>query len=430
MTPSAIPPFRAAALGLALLIVAGCGAPGGTPSPSTVPATPPSSASATVAPATPSPAPTEAPATPSAGGPDLTTAIAMEDVATGFNQPITVSPWGDGSGRLLVAEQPGIIRLVVAGESQPEPFLDITDRVSAGGERGLLGMAVPDGFGPDSPWLYVHYSGLDDGQTVVSGFRLAEDATTLDAGSEQVVFTTPQPYANHNGGYIGFDATGMLLIALGDGGSGGDPENRASDLGEPLGKILRLDVAPVADGDPYSIPADNPFVDDPDALPEILHYGLRNPFRANVDPATGDLWIGDVGQAAWEEVDVARSGEVGLDFGWRRWEGRHCFNPATGCDPEGVTMPVSEYGRGLGCTVIGGAVYRGEAMPGLVGAYLFADFCSGTLWGIDAQSDDPQEPVGLLQAEPGTSAITLDEDGEILLTLYSAGRIARLVPAQ
>ena len=435
MTPTAIPPFRAAALALALLIVAACGAPSGTPSPSAGPASPAASPTATDAPGTPSPDPTEAPSTapasPSAGGPDLSTAIGMEDVATGFDQPIAVSPWGDGSGRLLVAEQPGIIRLVVDGESQPRPVLDIRDRISAGGERGLLGMAVPDGFGPDSPWLYVHYSGTDDGQTVVSAFRLGDGANpnALDPGSEQVVFTTPQPYPNHNGGYIGFDASGMLLVALGDGGAGGDPENRASDLGEPLGKVLRLDVGPVADGDPYAIPADNPFADDPDALPEILHYGLRNPFRANVDPATGDLWIGDVGQGAWEEVDVARAGASGLDFGWRRWEGRHCYNPATDCDPDGVTMPVTEYGHGLGCSVIGGVVYHGAAMPGLDGAYLFADYCSGTLWGIDAARDDAQEPATLLETQSGVSAIALDEDSEVLMTLLPEGRVVRLVPA-
>ena len=353
----------------------------------------------------------------------------LEDVATGLDQPIVVTTAGDGSGRLYVAEQPGRVRVVEDGTVLDAPFLDITDRVTAGGERGLLGMAFVPGFGPDDPRVFVHYSG-EDGETVISEFRLAspDDPTVLDPGSERVVLTEPQPYSNHNGGWIGFDTDGMLLIALGDGGAGGDPENRASDLDELLGKMLRIDVSDPDGSEPYAIPADNPFDGDSTARPEILHYGLRNPFRASVDAATGDLWIGDVGQGAWEEVDVARGGASGLDFGWRRWEGRHCYNPSTDCSPDGVTMPVTEYGHGAGCSVIGGVVYRGEAIPGLQGAYLFADYCSGTLWAIDAASDAAQEPVTLLETRSGVSAIGLDDAGEVLLTLLPEGRVVRLVP--
>ncbi len=205
----------------------------------------------------------------------------------------------------------------------------------------------------------------------------------------------------------------MLLIALGDGGAGGDPENRASDLGTILGKMLRIDVGgtPLGGGLAYAIPADNPYAGRTDARPEILHSGLRNPFRSSIDPATGNLWIGDVGQNAWEEVDVAPAGARGLDFGWRRWEGRHCFDPATGCDPEGVTMPVAEYGHGAGCSVIGGVVYRGQALPALRGAYLFSDYCSGTLWAIDAGVDAAQSPVTLLETGSAISSISTGEDG-------------------
>ena len=221
----------------------------------------------------------------------------------------------------------------------------------------------------------------------------------------------------------------MLLIGLGDGGSGGDPENRASDLGNILGKMLRIDVGgtPLGGELAYAIPADNPFVGRSDARPEILHLGLRNPFRSSIDPATGDLWIGDVGQNAWEEVDTAPAEARGLDFGWRRWEGLHCYDPATGCDPDGVTMPVAEYGHGAGCSVIGGVVYHGQAVPALRGAYLFADYCSGTLWAIDAGMDAVQAPVTLLETQSAISSISTGEDGEVYLTDMSEGRVLRLV---
>jgi glucose/arabinose dehydrogenase len=220
----------------------------------------------------------------------------------------------------------------------------------------------------------------------------------------------------------------MLLLALGDGGSGGDPENRASDLSSPLGKMLRIDVTKAADGRQYAIPPDNPFIAREGARPEILHYGLRNPFRDSFDPKTGDLWIGDVGQGAWEELDVARAGAKGLDFGWRRWEGRHCYNPSSGCDPTGVTQPVAEYSHDHGCAVIGGVVYHGTALPGLQGRYLFSDNCSGTLWSIDAADDDQQEPVMLLETGASISSVSTGDDGEVYLTDLG-GKLVELVPA-
>jgi glucose/arabinose dehydrogenase len=345
----------------------------------------------------------------------------------GLDQPVLVTVAGDGTGRLFVAEQPGRIRVIEDGAVSPTPFLDITDRVTAGGERGLLGVAFPPGFGAERPVVYVHYSG-ESGATTISELRLdAHDVSVLDPESERVILVEPQPYPNHNGGWIGFDADGMLLVALGDGGSGGDPENRASDPSTILGKMLRIDVLGAADGEPYAIPADNPFAGSADARPEILHLGLRNPFRNSIDPLTGDLWIGDVGQGDWEEVDVARAGARGLDFGWRRWEGRHCFEPATGCDPDGVTPPVAEYGHGAGCSVIGGVVYRGEAIPALRGGYLFSDYCSGTLWAIDSTDDGAQEPVVILETGATISAIGTGEDGEVYLTDLAGGRLLRLV---
>jgi glucose/arabinose dehydrogenase len=361
--------------------------------------------------------------------PDLTAvAIALEPVADGLDQPVFVTGAGDGSGRLYVAVQPGRILVVEPGSTSTVPFLDIADRVTAGGERGLLGVAFPPGYGPSRPEVYVHYSG-SNGRTTISRFRLATgDATRLDSASEEILLTQDQPYSNHNGGWIGFDADGMLLIGLGDGGSGGDPENRASSLDTLLGKMLRIDVLGAGGGQAYAIPDDNPFASGGGA-PEILHYGLRNPFRDSIDPATGDLWIGDVGQGAWEEVDVARAGARGLDFGWRRWEGRHCFDQAAGCDEAGVTMPVAEYGHGEGCSIIGGPVYHGDAIPALRGAYLFGDYCSGTLWAIDAGLDAAQSPITLLQTGASISSIGAGDDGELYVTDLAGGRLLRVVPA-
>ena len=242
-----------------------------------------------------------------------------------------------------------------------------------------------------------------------------------------MILKQAQPYPNHNGGWIGFDSSGMLLVALGDGGSAGDPENRASNLNTLLGKILRIDVLGAPAGQPYGIPPDNPLASGTGGRPEILHFGLRNPYRDSIDPATGNLWIGDVGQAAWEEIDVAPAGSRGLDFGWRRWEGRHCYNPPTGCDPAGVTMPVAEYGHGSGCAVIGGLVYRGQAIPALRGGYLFSDYCSGTLWAIDAGTTPPQDPLTLAETGRRISSIGTGDDGEVYLTDLAGGQLLRLV---
>lgn len=430
MLKLAISPLRGAILVVAGLLLGACGA--GTPNPTNPPPVATSQPSAPGSPTAPPPsAPPSTGPTPSAGAdrPDLADAAVRVDThAEGFDQPVFVTGAGDGSGRLFVVEQAGRIRVVDNGSVASSPFLDIRGRVTAGGERGLLGLAFPPGFGPERPVAFVHYSG-DGGATTISELRLASnDASTLDPASERVILTEPQPYSNHNGGWIGFDTGGMLLIGLGDGGSGGDPENRASDPGSLLGKLLRIDVLGAPAGSPYAIPADNPYAGG-GGRPEVYEIGLRNPFRNSVDAATGDIWIGDVGQGSWEEIDVARAGAGGLDFGWRRWEGRHCFNPSTDCDPAGVTMPVTEYGHGEGCSVIGGVVYRGEAIPALRGAYLFSDYCSGTLWAIDAGLDASQAPITLLETASSISSIGLGDDGEVYLTDLAGGRVLKLVPA-
>ncbi len=384
--------------------------------------TPPSPAGS---PTPPAPSPSAAPDRPDLAG----VRAALETVASGLSAPLWATAAGDGSGRLFVAEQGGRIRVVHNGSLLETPFVDLSGQVTAEGERGLLGVAFAPGFGTSETRFYVHYSG-PSGDTTIAELQATPGADTVDTATERILLVEPQPYANHNGGWIGFDQGGMLLIGLGDGGSGGDPENRASRLDTLLGKILRLDVlGGAAGGLEYGIPVDNPFLGRPDARPEILHYGLRNPFRASVDPATGTLWIGDVGQNTWEEVDAAGADARGLDFGWHRWEGRHCYEPAEGCDPAGVTQPVTEYGHGAGCSVIGGVVYRGSAIPALRGAYLFSDYCSGTLWAIDAGLDAQQAPVTLLETGRMISSIGVDEAGEVVLTDLGGGEVLRLVPA-
>ncbi|MCJ7710655.1 MAG: PQQ-dependent sugar dehydrogenase, partial [Chloroflexi bacterium] len=355
-----------------------------TPAASPIPASPGESTTPTAS----APSSSAAPDHPDLAG----VQVALQTAASGLSAPLWATVAGDGSGRLFVAEQGGRIRVVLDGTLLATPFVDLSGQVAAEGERGLLGLAFAPGFGTSETRFYVHYSN-PSGDTTIAELQATPGADTADTATERILLVEPQPYANHNGGWIGFDPGGMLLIGLGDGGSGGDPENRASRLDTLLGKILRLDVLGGATGGlEYGIPADNPFLGRSDARPEILHYGLRNPFRASVDPATGTLWIGDVGQNTWEEVDTAAADARGLDFGWHRWEGRHCYEPAEGCDPAGVTQPVTEYGHGAGCSVIGGVVYRGSAIPALRGAYLFSDYCSGTLWAIDAGLDAQQAP--------------------------------------
>ncbi len=427
-------PARLAALAASAALVVGCAnqtapatfitAPAGTGAPSSEaesPVAPRATPSASVA-AVPSPN-----VRPSADHPDLAgVRLALQPVAAGLSAPLFVTGAHDGSGRLFVLEQAGRVRVIDGGHLLAVPYLDIASRVASGGERGLLGLAFAPGFGPDEGRLYVHYSD-SAGDTTIADLHAAPGADTVDPSTLRVLLVQKQPYPNHNGGWIGFDPQGRLLIGLGDGGSGGDPGNRASSLATILGKMLRIDVlSGPADGRQYAIPPDNPFASTPGARPEILDFGLRYPYRDSIDPATGTLWIGDVGQNAWEEIDAAPAGAAGLDFGWRRWEGRHCYNPSTGCDPTGVTMPLTEYGHDQGCAVVGGVVYRGSQIPALRGAYLFGDYCSGTLWAIDASGGE-QAPVKLLSTGLAISSIGTDDQGEVYLTDLAGGTVQKLV---
>ncbi len=408
-----------ALLAAVTLLVAACG---GAPTP-TGP-TPP----LVTAPPVTSPAPTETPASTAVPTPPASpaAAIGLDTAVSDLQGPLFAGHAGDGSGRLFVVEQAGRIRVIRDGRLAPAPYLDITDRVRAGGEQGLLGLAFAPTFASDGR-LFVNYTD-GNGDTVVSEF-LAPDpaADRADPGSERVLLLIDQPFANHNGGALATGPDGLLWIATGDGGSGGDPQGNGQRLDTLLGKLLRIDPRP-AGGAPYGIPADNPFAGSADARAEIWAYGLRNPWRFSFDRATGDLWIGDVGQSSLEEVDHWPAGSpAGPNFGWNTMEASACFEPAEGCVTDGLVLPVAEYGHDRGCSITGGYVYRGMAVPGLAGTYLYADYCSGTIWGLDAAAEQPTPRV-LLESGANIVSFGEDEAGE-LYVVDLGGRVLRVVAA-
>jgi glucose/arabinose dehydrogenase len=352
--------------------------------------------------------------------------VSISDFAAGLRSPVFATGRRDGSGGLLVVEQGGTIRIVNSeGSMQPTAFLDISDRVVVGGEQGLLGLALHPDY-ENNGHFYVDYTRQPDGATVVSEFQ-ANDRFA-DPASERVLLTIPQPFANHNGGMVAFDASGMLMIGMGDGGGGGDPDGNGQNQRALLGKLLRIDVN---GGDPYLIPADNPFATSAEALPEIWALGLRNPWRFSFDRQTGDLWIGDVGQGKWEEIDAEPAGQGGRNYGWNTMEGKHCFS-GSGCDEAGLTLPVAAYGHTLGCTVVGGYVYRGSAFPILSGGYLYADYCSGTIWGLsaaDGLANGTAKAEVLLESGVIISSFAEDEAGELYVLDLRGGRVLKLSAA-
>ena len=346
-------------------------------------------------------------------------AVVFTPYADGFVDPVDLA-WRSGDPAVYVVQQNGLIAPVLDGVVG-DTVLDLADTVSYGGEQGLLGLA----FHPTEALAYVNYTREGDGATVIAQYAVGDDGV-FDPTSAREVLVIDQPYPNHNGGDLTFGPDGFLYIGTGDGGAGGDPERRATNVGELLGKMLRIDPTP--DGaEPYSIPADNPFVGVDGARPEIWSVGLRNPWRFNFDSATGDLWIGDVGQGEWEEIDLVRAVDGagrGVNFGWSAWEGTHRFNVDE--SSEGTTFPIFEYQHGaLGCSVSGGDVYRGSAVPSLVGWYLFSDYCSGLITAMRATDGvlDGQLQLGTL---PAVSAISSGPDGELYVLSLGDGTVYRI----
>ena len=377
------------------------------PPPSSTPEIAPQpSVQPTIFPATAAPTQSAPVAVPSFPDPS---AFTWQLIASGLERSVDLQP--DGSGRLYILEKPGRIRLYENGQLAPTPFLDINDRVNDdSNEMGLLGLAFHPQYAQNG-YFYVNYTGKG-GDTFISRFQTTVNG--VDPASETILLTIKQPFPNHNGGALAFGPDGYLYIATGDGGFQGDPMGNAQSLEALLGKILRIDVDSAS---PYALPADNPFGN------EVYHYGLRNPWRISFDKATGDLYIGDVGQGEWEEINhVAAGSRGGLNFGWDYYEGNHEY------DPQGVTgeyvFPVAEYSHTEGgCSVTGGYVYR-VAMPEWSGIYLYGDYCSGYIWGLMQVNGQWQARL-LFEAKVRITSFGQDESGEVYL-LSDGGEVFKL----
>jgi uncharacterized protein (TIGR03437 family) len=350
--------------------------------------------------------------------------IRLVQVAAGLRNPTEIQFPPDGSGRLFVLEQAGRIRIVKDGAILDPPFLDWTRNVSSGGERGLLGLAFPPGFAAKQ-YFYINYTD-PQGNTAVSKLRVSSDPNRADAGSEHVILPVVQPFANHNGGHVGFGPDGFLYIGMGDGGSAGDPNGNGQNLNTLLGKLLRIDTE---SGGDYVNPSTNPFMNRAGARPEIWAYGLRNPWKFTFDRENGNLYIGDVGQSRAEEIDFQpASSKGGENYGWNRTEGLGCYSPPSDCNVDGITMPVAQYGRSLGSSVTGGFVYRGASVPSLQGTYLYGDFGSGRLWGLRSTASgwDNRE---LLSTGLQISTFGEDAAGEVYVADYGNGGLYRVAAA-
>ncbi len=354
--------------------------------------------------------------------------LALEPVASGFDQPTYVTGTGDGSGRLIVLEKTGRAWVLKGGQRSAAPFLDLSAVVSTQSEQGLLGMAFSPEFSEDGT-VWVDYTRAD-GATVISSFSVSGDVA--DVASEYVWLTIPQPYANHNGGMIAFGPDGNLYVGMGDGGSGGDPQGNGQNPQALLGKMLRLNVlydATETRDTVYGIPPDNPFVGQAGWAPEIWALGLRNPWRFSFDRKTGDLWIGDVGQNAWEEIDFQPASSAGGEnYGWSLWEATHPYPPGASPSPEGMTMPVLEYDRQTGTSVTGGYVYRGSAQPAFWGTYFYADFSYGRIWGLQRAADGGVETRLLLDNDMLISSFGEDDEGELYLVDFNGGVYRMVAP--
>jgi glucose/arabinose dehydrogenase len=301
--------------------------------------------------------------------------LTVQQIATGLDNPVSITHAGDS--RLFITEQDGVVKIWNGTRVLDTPFLDIRPLTSKGGERGLLSIAFHPRY-KENGFFFVNYTNTA-GHTVVARYRVSGDPNVADPASARQLLFIEQPYTNHNGGQMQFGPDGYLYIGMGDGGSGGDPENRAQNLDTLLGKMLRIDV----NADTYSSPATNPFVNNSAARPEIWAFGLRNPWRFSFDRSSGDLWIADVGQGEWEEVNFQPGTSIGGEnYGWRRMEGSHCYRPETGCNTGNLVLPVIEYDHsGQACSVTGGYVYRGANSPRLGGMYIYGDYCNGRIWG-------------------------------------------------
>jgi glucose/arabinose dehydrogenase len=349
--------------------------------------------------------------------------VHLQTVVSGFSSPLDFQAPRDGTGRFFIVEQGGTIRIVKGKKLLPTPFLNISSIIVSGGETGLLGLA----FHPDyksNGRFFLNYTRRVNGQlqSVIAEYHVSStDRNVADPNSGKVLLTFNQPFDNHNGGQVAFGPDGYLYIGTGDGGSGGDPQGNGQKLSTLLAKMLRIDVN---SGSPYAIPADNPFVNVSGARGEIWAYGFRNPWRFSFDNQKGKrLFVGDVGQDNWEEVDIVTKGG---DFGWNIMEGNHCYPPGTSCNQNGLIPPIAEYSHSEGIAVIGGYVYRGAAIPALKGLYVFGDFGSGQLWTLQETQPGTWVRSPLLATGINISALGRSGNNELYVVDYS-GTLYKLV---
>jgi glucose/arabinose dehydrogenase len=351
--------------------------------------------------------------------------VALQQIAGGLASPVGLEAPDDGTGRLFILEQPGTIRIFDSGALLPADFLDIRSKVNFDGEQGLLGLAFHPDYRNNRKFI-IHYDRLSGAaiQSVIAEYLTSNsDPAQADPASERILLTVDQPFGNHKGGQLAFGADGFLYLALGDGGSGGDPLGHGQDLNVLLGKILRIDIDATSGGNQYAIPTDNPFAGG-GGLPEIWAYGLRNPWRFSFDGPTGRLFCADVGQSAREEIDLIVKGG---NYGWNTMEGTLCFNPPNGCSSAGLIPPIFDYGHDEGDAVIGGFVYRGSAIPSLAGVYIFGDLDAGKVWCLQEGPSGTWTRSTLFATGRTLSSFGEDRAGELYVIDYS-GALLQIVP--
>lgn len=357
------------------------------------------------------------------GASSITPQVQLQLVISGLVHPVYAIHAGDSSGRLFIVEQAGTIRIFKNGALLPTPFLDITGRVLSGGEQGLLSVAFHPQYGSNGRF-FVNYTATGTSapyKSVIAEYHVSSTNPDAADTAERVLLEIPDRYPNHNGGLNLFGPDGYLFIGLGDEGGAGDPQNNGQNLSTLFGKVLRIGV----DGAlPYAIPSDNPFVGTSGARGEIWAYGLRNPWRFSFDPCDGRLFLADVGQNAWEEVDIIQKGG---NYGWNVMEGPACFTPPSGCVMTGLQMPIASYNHSLGdCSITGGYVYRGRASPALSGRYLFGDFCTGRLWELREAGPNSWVMTQLVQTGLAISSFGEDQSGEVYIADYNGGVLYRV----
>jgi glucose/arabinose dehydrogenase len=353
--------------------------------------------------------------------------LSLTPLVSGLSSPLGLEQANDGSGRLFVVEQGGTIRIIQNGSVLSQPFLDISSKVITGGEMGLLGVTFHPNF-QQSGKLYVNYVRSSSGQiqSVIAEYQLAaSNPNQADPASERILLTVNQVgnFNNHKAGQLAFGPDGFLYFGLGDGGSEGDPFGNGQNTQTLLGKLMRIDVDGTSPGLQYRVPPDNPFVGG-GGLPEIWAFGLRNPWRFSFDRATGRLFLADVGQDSFEEVDIVTKGG---NYGWNIMEGFHCFNPPSGCNMAGLVLPIAEYSHAEGNAIIGGYVYHGAAIPALQGAYVFGDLGSGKIWALTETSPNTFTRSLLATTGKTTSSFGQDQSGELYLVDYGGGNIFKIV---